>query len=417
MRILTWFACFALYPTILFGQDKALYLNPDNAPGAKASALFSEAELIPLQTSKASHFTNIQNFLVTPYDFIFLDNASNAVFIFNKQGKFLYKYKKKRYRIQSIHYAHEQNALFIMASNKNYTIPKIKAQQMIERSAKNDFSKYISLELLHLDDAAGCTAEELPVPRYALNELYYFNGDYLSVNDRYNKYLKDTVAFHLNIVHDNKIIKSYFPFLNIPKLPTFYRDINLAINPAVSESSFLIQKQFDNTVYELTPDSLYAKFKFVFTSDQTMPGDFQSTLFKNNIDFNAAVNKNSKVISGFYNMMEYKNLLFFSTITVNYQRKNFLFNSADNKLYDLGKVSTDSAVYSLPSKIFSSISEQDNGYVYTRISSADLLKEKDKLLSKNELLPEKINQLLGKLNKFDNAIIIKLKVQPSIIQK
>ena len=170
-------------------------------------------------------------------------------------------------------------------------------------------------------------------------------------------------------------------------------------------------------MYELTPDSLYAKFKFVFTSDQTMPGDFQSTLFKNNIDFNAAVNKNNRVISGFYNMMEYKNLLFFSTITVSYQRKNFLFNSEDNKLYDLGKVSTDSAVYSLPSKIFSSISEQDNGYVYTRISSADLLKEKDKLLSKNELLPEKINQLLAKLNKFDNAIIIKLKVQPSIIQK
>ena len=116
-------------------------------------------------------------------------------------------------------------------------------------------------------------------------------------------------------------------------------------------------------------------------------------------------------------MMEHKNLLFFSTRTVNYQRKDFLFNAADNKLYDLGKVTTDSAVYFLPSKIFSNISGQDIGYVYTRISGADLLREKDKLLSKNELLPEKIDQLLGKLNKFDNVIIIKLKVQPSITQK
>ncbi|MEO9144420.1 MAG: 6-bladed beta-propeller [Ginsengibacter sp.] len=417
MRILTWLVILALYPTILFAQGKALYLNPDNAPGVKVSVLFSGAELIPLQTSKASHFTNIQDFLVTPYLFIFLDNTSNTVLIFNKKGKFLYKYKKKKYSIQSIQYVHAKNALFITATNKNYTIPKMKAQQMIERSPKNDFSKYVSLELLHLDDTTGYRVEKLPVPRYALNTLYYFNGDYLSVDDRYNKYLKDTVAFHLNIIHDNKVIKSYFPFLNIPKLPSFYKDVNLAIDNTTNDSSFLIQKQFDNTIYELTPDSLYAKYKFVFPSGQTMAGDFQSTLFKNNIDLETAIGKNNKVIYGFYNMLEHGRLLFFSTITVNYYRRNLLFNSIDNKLYDLGKITTDSVLYFLPSLIFSSISEQDDDYVYTRISSADLLREKDKLLSKNKLLPKKIEQLLSSLDKFDNAIIIKLKVKPSITKE
>jgi len=48
--------CLALYPAIGFSQDKALYLNPDNATGAKASVLFSGAELIPLETTKASHY-------------------------------------------------------------------------------------------------------------------------------------------------------------------------------------------------------------------------------------------------------------------------------------------------------------------------------------------------------------------------
>ena len=417
MRILIWFFSIALYPAILFGQGKSLYLNPDNAPGAKASVLFSEAELIPLRTSKISHFTNIQDFLVTPNYFIFLDNTSNSVLIFNKEGKFLYKYKKRRYKIQTIQYVHEQNALFIKATNKNYTIPKIKAQQMIERSPKNDFSKYISLELLHLDDTTGYRVEKLPVPKYALNTLYYFNGDYLFVNDRYNKYLKDTVAFNLNVVHDNKVIKSYFPFLNIPKLPPFYKDVSIAINTTTDDSSFLVQKQFDNTVYELTTDSLYAKYKFVFPSEQTMAGDFQSTIFKNNIDLENAINKNNKVIYIIYNMMEFRSLLFFTTFTVNYKSKNLLFNSTDNKLYDLEKITTDSVVYFLPSSIFSTIKGQDNDYVYTRISSADLFNEKDKLLSKNKLLPEKIKQLLSRLSKFDNAIIIKLKVQPSITQK
>lgn len=416
MRIL-WFAFFALYPALLFSQDRALYLDPDNAPGAKASALFSGAELIPIETSKASHLSNIEDFLVTPYHFIFLDDASGAVFIFNKQGKFLYKYQKKRYRIQSIQYVHAQNALFIKAANKNYTIPKMKAQQMIERSPKNDFSRYISLELLYLDDTAGYAVKRLPVPRYALNEFYYFNGDYLSVNNRYNKYLKDTIDFHLNMVHNDQIVKSYYPFLNIPKLPPFYKDLEIAVNSTINDTSFFIQKEFDNTVYELTPDSLYAKYKFVFTSEQTIPGDFQSTLFKNNIDFRAALEKNNKAICCFYDVMQYRNLLFFSTRTVGYQSKSLLFNSVDDRLYDLRKVTTDSVVYFLPPRIFSDIDAQDGNYAYTKISSADLLNEKEELLSKNEDLPESIKQLLDKLDKFDNVIIIRLKVQRSTGEK
>src|SRR5690606_21354383 len=107
---------------------------------AKASVLFSDAELVPLQTTKASQFTNIQDFLVTPHHFIFLDNASNAIFIFDKQGRFLHKYKKKKYRLQTIQYVASENAVFITGRNKNYTIPDMKAQQLIATSAKKNYS-------------------------------------------------------------------------------------------------------------------------------------------------------------------------------------------------------------------------------------------------------------------------------------
>jgi hypothetical protein len=144
-----------------------------------------------------------------------------------------------------------------------------------------------------------------------------------------------------------------------------------------------------------------------------MTGDFQSTMFRSNIEYNTAVNKNNKVISGFNNLVEHQHLLFFTTRAVNYAQKNFLFNSVDNKLYDLGKITTDSTVHFLPPKIFSSITEQDKEYVYTRISSVDLLREKEKLIAQNKNLPEKMKELLAKLDKFDNAIVIKLKIKPS----
>ncbi|MCH5600514.1 hypothetical protein [Niabella ginsengisoli] len=201
-----------------------------------------------------------------------------------------------------------KNALFVVGRNKNYTIPPAKAQQLIQQSSKQDFSKYVSLELIHLEK--NYSVEQLPVPRYALNEIYYFNDKYITVNNRYNKYITDTIAYYLNVVEDDKIVRSYFPFINLPKLWPFYESVDIAIDNTQSDTTLYITRQFDNTVYALNPDSLYTRYPFVFPADKTMPASFQSTLFKNNIDFNTAKNKNNKVISSFYNVLKHQHILF-----------------------------------------------------------------------------------------------------------
>ncbi len=413
MKKLIWSYCMVIAVLYAPAQENPLYLNPENALGAKAAVLFSDAELVPLETTKASYFSNIVDFLVTPNHYVFLDNVANAVFIFDKQGRFLHKYKKKKYELHSIQYIRSENAVFITGRNKNYTIPELKAQQMMEKSSKTDFTRYKSFELLYLDHESHYRVKPLPVPRQALiNAAYYIKGNYITINNRYNKYTNDTVAYNLNIIDNNKVTRPYFPFLNITRLPSFYDPVYFAIDNTTSDDNFFIQKQYDNTVYKLTPDSLLVQYRFVFPADQTMQNDFQTTLFKNNIDYNAAKNKNNKAISNFYNMLEHKYLFFFSTYTLSWARKNFIFNTTDKKLYDLGKVTPDSTILFLPTKIFSTISEQDDDYVYTRISAADLVKEKEKMLQKNQALPPHIQQLLSRVDKFDNVIIVKLKVQP-----
>lgn len=412
MKKLIWSCCMVIAVLYAPAQDNPLYLNPENALGAKAAVLFSDAELVPLETTKASYFSNIVDFLVTPNHYIFLDNVANAVFIFDKQGRFLHKYKKKKYELHSIQYIRSENAVFITGQNKNYTIPELKAQQMMAKSTKTDFTKYKSFDLLYLNPESRYKIKSLHVPRQALiNAAYYFNGSYITINNRYNKYLNDTVAYHLNIVDNNKVTRPYFPFFNITRLPSFYEPVYFAIDNTTSDTNFFIQKQFDNTVYKLTADSLIAQYRFVFPADQTMQNDFQTTLFKDNIDYNTAKNKNNKAVSGLYNMLEHQHYFFFSTYALSSARKNFIFNTIDKKLYDLGKVTSDSTMLFLPTKIFSTMSERDADYVYTRISAADLIKEKEKMLQKNQALPQNIQQLLARIDKFDNAIIVKLKVQ------
>ncbi|MFT4095151.1 MAG: 6-bladed beta-propeller [Niabella sp.] len=410
MRILvSTFTC--LLCLLAAAQDKNLYLNPDNAAGAKASVLFESADLIQLQTTKENSFNNIADFLVTPDHYIFLDDAGKNIFVFAKDGQFLFKYQKKKYKIESLQYVYSKNALFIVSRNKNYTIPQAKSQQMITRkAAQKDFSRYVKLELLYLDRQNRQQVESLPVPAYALNTIYYFNNGYLVENNRYDKYLKDSVAYHLLLLQNNKVIQSYFPFINLPKLPSYYQDIDFSVRN-LNDTTFLVQKGFDNTIYRLTPDSVYAEYKFVFPAAQTMPGDFQSTLFKDNIEFTNYKNKNSNAIAGFENLLQHKNFLFFSASDNAHKNKKYLFNSLNNNLYDLGKVTTDSSIYFLPSRLLSSVSEQDSGFVYTWMSNNDLIREKPNLLSKKQQLPGHIRALLDGLNKFNNPIIIKFKTK------
>ncbi|MGJ7030768.1 6-bladed beta-propeller [Niabella hirudinis] len=395
-------------------QDQSLYIVPEGALGIKASNLFSDIRLIPLETNKTSYFNNMADFLVTPDRLIFMDNESNSILIFNKEGKFLHKYRKKKYKLGGLQYNYAKNAVFFTSSNKNYTIPLPKAQQMTEHPGDRDFSKYKNMELLYLGAGKNYGIEKLPVPYYALNSLYYMNGRYLLQNNRYNKYLKDTVAYHLSIMDGNKKTAAYFPFLNVPKLPPDFDDIRVNIDRTSNDSTVYIKKDYDNTIYKLVNDSLTPAYRFVFPAANTMPATFFTTAFKNNIDFTNYKSKYTKAARSFFNIIDLPSVLFFGMNDNSWGSKRYVFNKKSSSLYDLSKTTSDSSTYFLPSGMFSKISNYDNDYVYTFVSPADLLKEKTAILAKyNNTPPPLLKQLLDSIEKFSNPVIIQLKVNPA----
>ncbi|MBO9592445.1 MAG: 6-bladed beta-propeller [Niabella sp.] len=242
MRYFLTVTCLFLLRLTAPAQDQALYIVPDNALGIKAANLFSEIRLIPLETTSTSYFNNMADFVVTPDRLVFMDNESNSILIFNKEGKFLHKFKKKKYKLGPLQYSYAKNAIFFTSTNKNYTIPFSKVLQMTQKPGNRDFSKYKNIEFLYLGDNERYRVEKQPVPFYALNSLYYMNGRYLVRNSRYNKYSKDTVLYHLDIMNGNTLERSYFPFLNVAKLPTDFDDISINIDRTLSDSTVYLQK-------------------------------------------------------------------------------------------------------------------------------------------------------------------------------
>ncbi|MBZ4189735.1 6-bladed beta-propeller [Niabella beijingensis] len=414
MRRLLILACLYLCMLPARAQEQALYISPDNALGIKAANLFSEIRFIPLETTAASYFNNMADFLITPDRLIFTDNASNSILVFDKQGKFLHKFKKKKYKLGPLQYDNAKNAVFFTSTNKNYTIPLPKVQQMTQTPGNRDFSRYKNHELMYLDEKENYRIEKLPVPYYALNDLYYMNGRYLLQNNRYNKYVKDTVLYHLDIMSGNEKVIAYFPFLNVPRLPTDFDDVDVNIDRTLNDTTVYIQKNYDNTVYRLVNDSLTPAYRFVFPAANTMPADFYTTAFRNNIDFTSYKSKYGKAVKSFFNIIDLPGVLFFGTNDNSWGYKRYVFSKNSASLYDLSKTTSDSSTCYLPTSIFMKISNYDTGYVYTSISGSDLLKEKAAILARyKDGPPPFLKQLLDTITRFSNPVIIQLKINPA----
>lgn len=399
---------FSISVIVTFSQDiKKIYADPATAPGIKASKFIESIDFIPLETTKESKYDNLSQLNICKNNFVVFDN--NTIYIFDKKGKFLYKFKNasKKYIIKDVQYVASKNALLIRSANKNFTISESKALQLIDRWKRKNISKYVLLQWLYLDH--DFKTETIPTPSFALNNVIYFNGSFLLRNHIFNKYRKDTIQYRIVQYDSNYSQKhSYFPYLNIPDIfPYYYRYI-IPVSSTLSDSTELIQLDFSNTIYTLHSDTIEEKYCFIMPMTNTIQPNYNSLSFRNNIDFEKFKEKNSNAIAFFYSITEHGKYLFFSTCSLKYSNKNFLFYQ--NILYSLNNLTTDSSIYNLPPNLFTNISQQDKDYIYTTASASILVQQKKNLLAQNNI-SRAFREYLSKLDENGNNIIIRIKLK------
>lgn len=390
-----------------------IYADPETAPGIKASKFIDSIDFIPLETTKASKYDNYYWFIVARDHFVMMDNASNAVYIFDKKtGKFLYRFKnqQKRFRINSIQYVPSENALLIKSINNHYTISDTKALQLVKRWEGKDISRYVSLEWLYLNQ--GFKRKHIAAPSLALNSnITYFNGGFLYRNYSYDKYARDSVLYRL-VQYDShgRVQHRYFPYLNLPKLWSFYTDYTLALPvcSTLNDSTMLFQLDYSPIVYEIYPDTVIERYRFILPMASVMPADFGSLKFNNNIDFEKYKEKNNKAISYCFDMLEHGKYLIFGTTTPAYNFRHFML--LDHTLYNLDKLATDSSICNLAPNIFRGIFRQDKDYVYAITDAATIFGQKQNLLADKEVSQAFKDYLKG-MTKNDNNIVIRIKLK------
>ena len=400
IRKLQWLlaVCFVFTQGLHAQERLKIYADPETMPGIKASKFIDHIDFIPLELTETSNYEAMKQGKIAG-DQVIVFNGNSLYFFDKHTGKFLHRYEnaKKRFKISSFQYAPDKHAVLVISKNKHYSIGQKKAQQLLHRWQGEDISKIICFEWIYLDK--NYLTERVPTPSQAISGEYtYFNGGFIFKNQKTDSYSKDSTLY-LIVQYDAQGRKksAYFPFLNIAHLWSDFYWYTLPIfnEATTSDSSMLMQVDLDPTIYEIRPDTLIEKYRFVFPSKYVATGDYASLKFRNEIDFNKYLDKISTAFTDSYLMMEHDSVLIFGMRSRNYQQRTFLL--LNKILYDYDKVITDSSIHQLSPAILKPLIGQDKQYIYALVSPSLILPKKQ-LLLKDPKVSARFKQYLSELD-------------------
>lgn len=405
--------CLFLYISAASQNGKELYFQPSFAQGASASKMFEEVKYIPLQTTKKSLFGRIRELIVSDAYFIIWDTDTNSIYFFDKNGKFVKKFRPHKCIIKTIQLDRKRNALFISGFNKHFNFSRAEVEKMMSDPTNKSFARYTWSGYYDLSDIHKEKVEVIKDFSLALVTPTIFDNwwaySFIYANRRWNE---DT-DYELKIYDGTKTIKQYFPY-NKKSGAIYYNPGKISFFPVEDNEMLLFTRPYDYSIYTLTKDSVSLLYKFILPLENSLPKSFFEMPFRSKNDFDEYKYKNGSLVWGLRNVYKMGNYLFFSLdYNKSYREKHFMYDEGTKRFYNMGRVSTDSSTAYLP-LLQNGIQYCDNEYLYTSISSSTMFQTRDNTQRRSPQYTPEIKEYFDKGDRTDNPVIIQLKLKNKI---
>lgn len=407
MRIV--FAALLLFIAQLLAAQPAqtLYFDPASAIGAPVSRLFESVTYIPLETTKQSLFGQISQLIVTPQYFIVFDSDTQAVYFFDKTGKFVKKYRDDKYNFVSIQWMQQENALYILQSNKSYRLTEQERDELVHTPLSKSTSKYGRAVMYDLNNIVKEQISEIPgFGIFMANPTFLAPGQWAYSSVMSYSDAKDSVDFELRISNGQKTIKAYFPYA---KRTSAYLSEpgNVEFFPAAKPDTLLFTRPYHHAVYVLTPDSVTQLYNFVLPFENTVPKTFFTKTFSSRNELRDYKQNNPGYVWRINGLVSFNQFLFFA---LDYQKRDrrFMFDKSTNRFYNMNRISADSTNAYLPVMGWS-IQYQDEKALYSSVSSDAMFRSRDAEKHRNPVYSELLTNYFDKSKSTSNPVIIILK--------
>ncbi|MCD2425031.1 6-bladed beta-propeller [Niabella pedocola] len=411
------FVCWAVWLCTSVGaQAKTLYLDPSKTIGAPASRVFEEVTFIPLETTRKSTFGAIKQLVVTDSLFIVLDGDTNALYFFDRRGKFLHKYRIKRYKIRDIQLDRSKNALLIFSLNKNFNIPSVQVQEYLESDTQKDISRFAKATWFYLDNVTAAKTEDLKNFRYAFTNPVRFDKDKFAASFiKAKRTARDTLDYQLKIIDQSAVLQNYFPYNKKTESVYYYSGASqCSIIPTQNDSVLFVTRPFQYEIYTLTPSAITESYKLMLPMDNAVPASFFNADFSSRGEMDTYKMEHPSYAHKIENVIRFKNLMFFDlNLFKGYNR--YLFDNKTNLIYDYNKISSDSSSYFLP--VSGVIKSFDEAHIYLSLSAKSMFNAKKSSEYRNPQYDDVLTRFFATRKETDNPVLIQLKPKEDLTTK
>lgn len=401
-------------------------LDPSKSVDTGFSSIFGEIEIIPLETNRASVFGIVKQLLVTDNCFIILDTDTDAILFFDKKGRFLTKYKNRqqRYRISFIQLDRAHDALLIFSQNKNYNVTAAKLQAYLSQGLDREQPELAKATRLYLQNLPGLRSEELKWPVNILsNPVLLGNNRFAFSFIRSDIKNEDTTGYQLQIMEDNRLVKSLFPY-NQKTDPAFAgrNAWQCKLSATLNDSLLFFTRPLDSIIYLLTPSSISQSYKVVTPDEKRneLTGGMESVSFFEGGAFvvsapgsgrgnnNTSVVFNSNTIGQVFNLGRF---LFFG-INKSFSDEYFIYDKNNGSIYNYGKLAPDSSNYMFP--LTGAILAFDEKNIYQSWTTRSLFRKRKNTAKLKVQYQESLARFYNTAKETDNPVLIRIRPKENL---
>ncbi|UYQ93390.1 6-bladed beta-propeller [Chitinophaga horti] len=373
-------------------------IDPDQPMGSAVSKLFRSVQYIPLETNKDNLFGQVDKLYVLDSVFIVVDYATNAVYVFQKDGRFRTKVllPPKTDAFWGVRYL-----------NVDY------GRQAFSFKSPSD-------EIKTYDINGRLLATEKDVNAVAHFQTLDGVRVYLECNYNYKRPKTDTLDHELKWRSDETLLKAAWPYQPFNKV--INNDDRLGNFEGVFFSSgdaVHLLRPYDPLVYKISSDTVMAAFRFVFPLALTLPADFMTSPAYFGKRINYVRFTAPKAIYGTACFYQVKNWVFFKLLSGGgLEHSSFLYNLANGGFYSVSHLAPDASNYWLPigmvnafatgNFITHSFLAADHQAVYAAISSREMFTGREAAKQKNATYNAVLDEYFAHSDKKSNPVIIQM---------
>lgn len=371
-----------------------LYIDPANARGGSAIQFFDTVAFIPLESTRESIFGEIWKMEVTEDYYIISDMNTNAVLIFQKNGKFHAKITGKilKGRIAP-----------------DFTVDQEQRRIILTVSGMSKKLYWLDFDGKLIKTTA---IPEYPFSMASLNAATLLYSPWVFVKKAAET---DSVNYHIKYLDDSTVVKQFLPFhprtvltggitLNYKPNCFYYSGLrgNLLF---VGENNYNIQV--------LNDTGLQKVYSLVFPLDKSLPVGFRADKqYEKSPD--AYFRDHPAIIHSLRNVYLAPNSLLFETVKGTFFDNDRLlaYNLRTGNIISLRRISSDSSSCFLPFFAMNGgILASDHKCIYATVSSMEMFREMELNKSRRPVYPPGLQTYFDRESRKSNPVIVQLQLK------